>query len=103
MWAKRDGDNWETMVFLMGAPGSFKSSIAAIVQMYVQASQIGILGTQVESQFPIDDMLGKLMGFMTECGGCTLERDLLKQMASGDSVRVNGKHKTAINVPNWIV
>jgi hypothetical protein len=100
---KRDGDNWEVMVFLMGAPGSFKSSIIAIVQMFMQASQLGILGTRVESQFPIDDLIGKLMGFMSECGGCTLERDLLKQMSSGDSVRVAGKHKTAINVPNWII
>jgi hypothetical protein len=100
---KRDGDNWETMVFLMGAPGSFKSSIIAIVQMFLQPSQLGILGTRVETQFPIDDLIGKLMGFMSECGGCTLERDLLKQMASGDSVRVAGKHKTAVNVPNWII
>jgi hypothetical protein len=100
---KRDGDNWETLVFLMGAPGSFKSSIVTIVQMFLQPSQLGILGTRVETQFPIDDLIGKLMGFMTECGGCTLERDLLKQMASGDSVRVAGKHKTAINVPNWMI
>jgi hypothetical protein len=98
---KRDGDNWEVMVFLMGAPGSFKSSIIAIIQKFVQASQLGILGTRVEVQFPIDDLIGKLMAFMSECGGCNLERDLLKQMASGDSVRVAGKHKTAINVANW--
>jgi hypothetical protein len=98
---KRDGDNWEVIVFLMGAPGSFKSSIIAIIQKYMQASQLGILGTRVEVQFPIDELVGKLMAFMSECGGCTLERDLLKQMASGDSVRVYGKYKTAVNVANW--
>jgi hypothetical protein len=100
---KQGGDNWEIMVFLMGAPGSFKSSIIAILQKFLQACQVGILGTRVEAQFPIDDLMGKLMAFMTECGGCTLERDLLKQMSSGDSLRVAGKHKTAICVPEWII
>lgn len=97
------GDNWEAMTFLLGAPGSFKSSIVSIVSRYFQPSQVGILGTRVESQFPLDDIVGKLVAVMTECSGCTLDRDLLKLIASGDPVRIAGKYKTALNVPVWLI
>jgi hypothetical protein len=96
-------DNWEIVPFLLGAPSSFKSSIITIMQSFLQPHQVGVMGTQVESAFPLEGLSGKLMVFMSECSGCTLDRDLFKQMASGDSIRISAKHKAAANVPNWIV
>jgi len=90
---KQGGDNCEVLLFLIGAPGSFKSSIADIIQCYFQPNQVGVIGTRVEPQFPLDGVVGKLIAIMTECGGCTLDRDLLKLIASGDPVRITGKHK----------
>jgi phage/plasmid-associated DNA primase len=99
----KKGDNWEIALFLIGAPSSFKSSIIVILTSYFQACQVGVIAANVEPMFPIDGLLGALIALMTECASCTLDRDLFKQMASGDPVRVNGKHKTAINVPEWII
>ena len=98
---KSTGDNWEIIPFLIGAPGTFKSSIVSIVQSYFQADQVGVIATKVESQFPISSLVGKLVVVMTECGGCTLDRDLLKLMASGDPVTASTKHQSAILVPSW--
>jgi hypothetical protein len=102
-YISKKGDNWEIALFLIGAPSSFKSSIIAILSSYFQPDQVGVIGTQVESTFPLDGVLGKLIALMTECASCTLARDVYKQIASGDPVRVSGKYKTAVNVPNWII
>lgn len=100
---KNDGDNWEVLPFLIGGPGTFKSSIITVVQSFFQQFQVGVIATRVEQQFPLDGLVGKLAAFLSECGSCTLERDLLKQVACGDSTRVAGKHKMAENVVNWII
>jgi hypothetical protein len=102
-YISKKGDNWEIVLFLIGAPSSFKSSIIAILSSFFQPDQVGVIGTNVESTFPLDGVLGKLVALMTECASCTLARDLYKLIGSGDPVRVNGKYKTAINVPNWII
>ncbi len=94
------GDNWEVLLFLIGAPGTGKSSIVSLLQSFLQPDQVGMLPTRVEPQFPVASLVGKLMAFMTECGGCTLERDLLKLMASGDPVKVNAKHREATACPS---
>lgn len=100
-YVDRDGDNWEILPFLMGAPGSFKSSIISILMKFLQEWQVGVIGTRVEGQFPLDGILGTLMAFMPEAGGCTIDRDLLKQVITGDAVNIAGKYKRAINVPSW--
>lgn len=100
---KQDGDNWEIAPFLIGASGTFKSSIVQIVQSFFQPNQVGVIATDVEPRFPLDGIPGKMIAVMTECSGCKLDRDLLKLIVSGDPVRVGGKHKTAIDVPNWII
>jgi len=98
---KSSGDNWEIVLFLIGTPGSFKSSIIAILKSYLQPNQFGVIPTRVEERFPIASLLGKLMIFMSECGGCTLEADLFKLMASGDPITVNVKHRTGTTIPEW--
>lgn len=90
------GDNWEVVTLLLGAPGTGKSSVVALMQSYFQPSQVGIIPTTVEPLFPIASLRGKLLMVMTECGGCTLERDLFKQMASGDPVKLNTKHVSGV-------
>ena len=95
------GDNWEVVTFLLGAPGTGKSSVVALMQSYFQPSQVGIIPTTVEPLFPIASLLGKLLMVMTECGGCTLERDLFKQMASGDPVKLNTKYVTGVQMTHF--
>ena len=100
---KQTGDNWEVVPFLLGAPGSFKSSILALVASFFQKEQVGVIGTDVEPQFPLDGIPGKMVAIMAEAGGCTLKRELFKQMASGEAIKVNTKHKTAINLAAWVI
>ncbi len=100
---KKGGDNWELALFLIGAPSTFKSSILMLIMSYFSPKQLGVIGSEVEKQFPLTSLLGKLVAIMSECGECTLMRDLFKQMASGDPVCATGKHKDAVNVSEWIV
>lgn len=100
---KQNGDNWEVVLFLLGAPKTFKSSIISILQWFFQVEQVGVIGTRVEKQFPLDGIPGKLIGVMAESGGCTMDRDLFKQVASGDPIKISGKYKTATNLPNWLI
>jgi hypothetical protein len=98
---KTDGDNWEICVSSQGAPGTFKSSSVSILQSYVQPSQYGVIATKTEKRFPIAALEGKLMVFLTETGGCDLDKELLKQMTSGDPVTVAVKFQTASTLSEW--
>lgn len=95
------GDNWEIVPCCQGAPGTGKSSIVAVLESYLQPTQFGVIATKTEERFPITALMGKLMVFLTEMGGCDLDKELLKQMVSGDPVNVAGKFLTASVVPNW--
>jgi hypothetical protein len=98
---KSNGDNWEIAPMCIGAPGTFKSSVIAILQSFVQPNQFGVLATKIEERFPITALMGKLMVFMTETDGCDMDKELLKQMIAGDCVAVSVKFKSASMLPNW--
>lgn len=97
------GDNWEIMPVSIGAPGTFKSSNVSVIKSFVQDTQFGVIATRTEHRFPIAPLLGKLMVFLTETGGCDFDKELLKQMASGDPVTGAQKFLTASNLSNWDV
>jgi hypothetical protein len=100
---KTDGDNWEICPSSQGAPGTFKSSTISILQSFVQPGQYGVIATKTEKRFPISAMEGKFMVFLTETGGCDLDKELLKQMTCGDPLTVAVKFKTASTLSNWDV
>ena len=98
---KSTGDNWETVLFLIGTSGAFKSSLINLLKCYFQPSQFGLLALKMEPLFPLASVIGKLVATNTECGGCTIDTDLFKQMASGDPVAVNAKYKNATAIQEW--
>jgi hypothetical protein len=98
---KTDGDNWEICPSSQGAPGTFKSSTISVLQSYVQPTQYGVIATKTEKCFPISAMQGKFMVFLTETGGCDLDKELLKQMTCGDPLTVAIKFKMAAILSNW--
>lgn len=98
---KQGGDNWEIVVCCQGAPGTFKSSLVSLLQSYLQSNQVGVIATKTEQRFPIASLAGKLMVFLTEMGGCDIDKELLKQMVSGESICMATKFKTATTIPNW--
>ena len=100
---KSNGDNWEVCPSCQGAPSTFKSSDVTLLQSYLQPHQFGVLANKTEQQFPVSSLRGKLMVFLTETGDCNLDRELLKQMVSGDPVSVTTKFKTAASLAEWDV
>jgi hypothetical protein len=103
---KTDGDNWEICPCLQGVPGTFKSSTISILQSYLQPGQFAVIATKTEKRFPISAAEGKFMVFLTETGGCDLDKELLKQMTCGDPLTVAVKFKTGsilsnFDVPMW--
>ncbi len=100
---KNDGDNWEICHIALGAPGTGKSSEISVLQSYMQPSQFGVIATKTEKRFPITSLQGKHMVFLTETGGCDMDKELLKQMLSGDPVTVATKFKMAATLSNWDV
>jgi hypothetical protein len=85
---KNNGDNWEICQIALGAPGTGKSSEISVLQSYLQPGQFGVIAAKTEKRFPITSLQGMLMVFLTETGGCDLDKELLKQMISGDPVTV---------------
>ncbi len=100
---KNNGDNWEICHIAVGAPGTGKSSEISVLQSYLQPGQFGVIATKTEKRFPITSLQGMLMVFLTETGGCDLDKELLKQMISGDPVTVATKFKMASTLSNWDV
>lgn len=100
---EQGGDNWEIVPCCQGAPGTFKSSLVSLLQSYLQPSQVGVIATKTEQRFPIAALAGKLMVFLTEMAGCDIDKELLKQMVSGESICMATKFKTATTIPNWDV
>jgi hypothetical protein len=100
---KNNGDNWEICHIALGAPGTGKSSEISVLQSYLQPGQFGVIATKTEKRFPITSLQGMLMVFLTETGGCDLDKELLKQMISGDPVTVATKFKMASTLSNWDV
>jgi hypothetical protein len=103
---KTNGDNWEICPCSQGVPGTFKSSTISILQSYLQPGQFAVIATKTEKRFPISAAEGKFMVFLTETGGCDLDKELLKQMTCGDPLTVAVKFKTGsilanFDVPMW--
>jgi hypothetical protein len=98
---KQTGDNWEIVPFLIGASGTFKSSLIALLERFLQPDQFGVIPTNVEPTYPIASLVGKLMVFMTECKGCNLNNQLFLQLATGDPVGITIKHVTSTNMNEW--
>lgn len=99
-----DRDGWQIVPFMHGRASAGKSTIALkVAKLFYEPGDIGIVSNNMEKQFGISAFSDKLLVIGPEIGqGWRMEQLEFQSMASGESVSVAAKFKTAQSV-EWTV
>ena len=105
LFATKRFDNYNIVPIIKGDTGTGKSTILEIVQKMYAPGAVGIINTNNETTFGLQNKYDKELLIAHEIGDRFTERlssDLFKQMVCGEDVSVPRKNKAAIDV-KWQV
>jgi len=91
-------DHWEVIQFIKGVAGSGKSTIGKVLKDFYPASDIAVLGSNIERKFGLGAIYDKLLFLCFEVkASWALDQGDFQCMISGEDIPVPIKHKTAIS------
>ena len=90
-------DGWEVMFYLLGSPGTGKSTIInTVIEGMYDREDVGILEPNVETTFGMSQMASKYVILASEMGGSqNLNQNQFQKIISGEKVSLAVKHKDA--------
>ena len=89
---------FERMFLLLGAPGSGKSTLLNILgNLLGEENYTAIRPSVLDKEFQAKQLFGKLANIIAEEGNKKLPAEVMKNIASGDRMYTNVKHKDGID------
>ena len=99
LYATGKKDRWQVMLYLQGVAGSGKSTLGLLVKMFFDASDVGVLSNNAQTQFALADLYTKLIVLCFEVKhNFRLDQAELQSMISGEQLSLARKCKTAITM-----
>jgi phage/plasmid-associated DNA primase len=97
-----DMDDWQVALFIRGVAGSGKSSILNVLKLIYEADDLGQLMSDGQKDFSDEHLLGKNIVMANDIDKkCNMSATRVNSMISGETLSVNRKHKTALNM-KWV-
>lgn len=89
-------DQWQIIPFLKGRGGSGKSTIAQVVHMFFEPTDVGILSNNSEKKFGLQPLVDKFMWMCLELKkNVQLDQAEFQSMVSGEDVSIAIKNQVA--------
>ena len=94
-----DLDDWQVSLFIRGVAGSGKSSILNVMKLIYEADDIGQLMSDGQKDFSDEHLYDKNIVMAPDIDKrCNMSATRVNSMISGETLSVNRKHKTALNI-----
>lgn len=92
-------DDWQITLFIRGVAGSGKSTILNVMKLMYEADDIGQLMSDGQSTFSDEHLYDKnIIMAMDIDKKCNMSATRVNSMTSGETLSVNRKFKTALNI-----
>ena len=94
-----DMDDWQVALFIRGVAGSGKSSILNVLKIIYEADDIGQLMSDGQKEFSDEHLYDRNIVMANDIDKrCNMSATRVNSMISGETLSVNRKHKTALNI-----
>lgn len=94
-----DLDDWQVALFIRGVAGSGKSSILNVLKIIYEADDIGQLMSDGQKEFSDEHLYDRNVVMANDIDKrCNMSATRVNSMVSGETLSVNRKHKTALNI-----
>ena len=94
----RKYDKWEIIPFVKGVAGTGKSSMGSIARKFFEAKDVGILSSNSETKFGLQNLYDKFMFICMELKhNISLDQAEFQSMVSGEDMSIARKNLTAVN------
>lgn len=103
-WPVGELDGWQSVMFLKGMALAGKSTIITnLFRQLYDPEDIGVLANNIEPIFGLSQFYDKFIYVAPEIkGNLQLDQANMQSMASGESMVIVEKGKTAFSIPRWL-
>lgn len=97
-------DRWQVILFLLGAAGAGKSTLADMASKFYDPQDVGTMSNNVEAQFGLWALWDKFLFVGPEIkSDFRIEQAQFQSLVSGEALQIAGKHIKAFALDAWLV